>query len=82
MSTRGPSLAGSPGARLDQRICGMNDRYFSKRAANAFANRDLDTFRREQEVGRVTLAGVFAHQSPRAPVVGSLALTLRWYPDS
>src|SRR5574341_430051 len=47
------SLAGSLGARLDGRLHVINDHYFPKRSANAFANRDLDVFLRARGVARV-----------------------------
>ncbi|HSB71583.1 MAG TPA: cysteine hydrolase [Candidatus Methylomirabilis sp.] len=66
------SLAGSPGAHLDRRLHVVNDRYFPKQAGNAFRNRDLDTFLRSQGVGRVILAGVFAHACVQASARGAL----------
>ena len=66
------SLVGSPGARLDGRLHLMNDRYFPKRAGNAFTNRDLDTFLRARGIGRVILAGVFAHACVCATARGAL----------
>ena len=66
------SLAGSPGARLDGRLRAVNDRYFPKRAGNAFTNRDLDKYLRSRGVSRVILAGVFAHACVCATARGAL----------
>jgi nicotinamidase-related amidase len=71
------SLAGSPGARLDDRLRVVNDHYFPKRVGNAFANRDLDAFLRRHGVSRVLLAGVFAHACVRATARGALRLGYR-----
>ena len=55
----------------------VNDHYFPKRVANAFANRDLDAFLRTHGVARVILAGVFAHACVRATARGALRLGYR-----
>jgi nicotinamidase-related amidase len=54
------ALAGSDGARWDERVPRDGLRYFAKWRGSAFCNRDLDRFLRDENVGHVDLAGLYA----------------------
>jgi len=54
------ALAGSDGARWDERVPREGARYFAKWRGSAFCNADLDRFLRDENVGDVDLAGLYA----------------------
>jgi nicotinamidase-related amidase len=54
------ALAGSDGARWDERVPREGVRYFAKWRGSAFCNADLDRFLREENVGDIDLAGLYA----------------------
>jgi nicotinamidase-related amidase len=54
------ALAGSDGARWDERVPRDGQRYFAKWRGSAFCNADLDRFLREENIGDIDLAGLYA----------------------
>jgi maleamate amidohydrolase len=69
---RNASIAGRPGARLDDRLVVINDRYFSKRQGDAFSNPRLGAFLQSRDVRHVILAGVYANACVRCTARGAL----------
>jgi nicotinamidase-related amidase len=54
------ALAGSDGARWDERVPREGARYFAKWRGSAFCNPELDRFLRSENVGELELAGLYA----------------------
>ncbi len=66
------SVAGRPGARLDDRLVVINDRYFPKKRGDAFSNPRLGAFLQSRDVRHVVLAGVYANACVRCTARGAL----------
>jgi nicotinamidase-related amidase len=71
---RHAALRGRPGAELDPRVQVMSERRFPKAAGDAFSNPQLSPFLRENGVGKVLVAGVFAEACVTRTVSGARRL--------
>jgi len=74
---RHAAMAGSEGARWDDRVDRAGATYFPKWAGNAFSNPALGSFLTEHGVRTVTLAGVYADACITATAKGALARGLK-----
>ena len=74
---RGAAIAGSSGARWDDRVPIAGATYFPKWRSDAFCNSDLSGFLRERGIGEVILAGLFAHACVTATAKAALARGLK-----
>ncbi len=81
---RHAAIAGSDGARWDDRIDRSGATYFPKWAGNAFSNPALGRFIADQGIDTVTLTGLYANACVTATAKGALArgLTVEIEPDA
>ncbi|HEY1799422.1 MAG TPA: isochorismatase family cysteine hydrolase [Terriglobales bacterium] len=70
---RNAAIAGSPGAQWDERVPRGEAKYFRKWRSSAFCNPALESFLRAQNVGELTLAGLYAKACVAATAKGALA---------
>jgi len=67
------ALEGSAGAGMDERVHQVSDRVFVKSQRDAFTNPAFGDFLRQQGVGHLLVAGVFADACVKATVQSALA---------
>ena len=56
------AIEGSPGVAFDDRLLMVSDRVFDKSQPDAFSNKGLESFLVANQVGEITVCGVFADQ--------------------
>jgi nicotinamidase-related amidase len=71
------AIAGSAGAKWDQRIPIMNAVYLAKWRGDAFCNPSFDALLKERGAREVTLAGLYASACVTATAKGALARGLK-----
>ena len=71
------ALAGSDGARWDERVDRAGATYFPKWSSNAFANPALGAFLDQLGIDTVTLAGLYANACVTATAKGALRRGLK-----
>ncbi len=71
------ALRGSEGANLDPSLIVINKNYFTKSKSDAFSNPELIKFLKQNEIGEVLVAGVYAEACILQTVKGAIKNSLR-----